>query len=81
MRKMRRAGIVLSAAVTLGSTSALLAQSAPAQIAPDALENGFHNPPDSAKPRTWMHWTNGNVSEEGITKDLEWMKRVGIAGF
>lgn len=28
-----------------------------------------------------MHWTNGNVTEEGITKDLEWMKRVGIAGF
>jgi hypothetical protein len=41
----------------------------------------FQNPPDSAKPRTWWHWTNGNVTETGITKDLEWMKRVGIGGF
>ena len=46
-----------------------------------ALAEGFRNPPDSAKPRTWWHWTGGNVTREGITKDLEWMKRVGIAGF
>src|SRR5580698_3208096 len=47
----------------------------------DDLRRGFENPPDSAKPRTWWHWTNGNVTEAGITKDLEWMKRVGIGGF
>lgn len=47
----------------------------------DALGRGFLAPPDSAKPRTWWHWTNGNVTEEGITKDLEWMKRAGIGGF
>ena len=45
------------------------------------LQEGFHRPPDSARPRTWWHWTNGNVTMEGITKDLEWMKAVGIAGF
>src|SRR6185312_594951 len=37
--------------------------------------------PDSAKPRTWWHWTGGNVTEDGITKDLQWMKRVGIGGY
>lgn len=52
-----------------------------AQPAPDTLEQGFRNPPDSAKPRTWWHWTGGNITKEGITKDLEWMKRVGIGGF
>src|SRR6516165_1822410 len=46
----------------------------------DDLSDGFVNPPDSAKPRTWWHWTAGNVTKEGITKDLEWMKRVGIGG-
>jgi len=81
MRMIRRAGIVLSAVLALGSMDANFAQSAPAQIGSDSLEQGFQTPPDSAKPRTWMHWTNGNVTEEGITKDLEWMKRVGIAGF
>ena len=48
--------------------------------AQDELFRDFQNPPDSAKPRTWWHWTNGNVTEDGITKDLEWMKRVGIGG-
>ena len=76
MRKMRRAACALTAVLTLVCVGAIFAQSTP-----DALEQGFQTPPDSAKPRTWMHWTNGNVSEEGITKDLEWMKRVGIAGF
>jgi hypothetical protein len=47
----------------------------------DALLDGFKTPPDAAKPRTWWHWTNGNVSEAGIVKDLEWMKRAGIGGF
>ena len=47
----------------------------------DALSEGFADPPASARPRTWWHWTGGNVTEEGITKDLEWMKRVGIGGF
>ena len=42
------------------------------------LEEGFKNPPDEAKPRTWWHWISGNVSKSGITKDLEAMKAVGI---
>ncbi len=46
----------------------------------DSLERGFKDPPDSAKPRAWWHWMNGNVTKEGITADLEWMKRVGIGG-
>jgi hypothetical protein len=51
-----------------------------AQDSSDALEQGFKKPPEAAKPRTWWHWTGGNVTKEGITKDLEWMKRIGIAG-
>jgi hypothetical protein len=51
-----------------------------AQAPGDALAEGFRNPPDSAKPRTWWHWTGGNVTKDGITKDLEWMKRSGIGG-
>jgi hypothetical protein len=51
-----------------------------AQGSPDALERGFRTPPEAAKPRVWWHWMNGNVTKEGITADLEWMKRVGIGG-
>lgn len=45
-----------------------------------SLREGFLHPPDSAKPRTWWHWTGGNVTLTGITKDLEWMKSAGIGG-
>src|SRR5262249_27218367 len=47
----------------------------------DELRKGFENPPDSARPLVWWHWMNGNISKEGIKLDLEWMHRVGIAGF
>ena len=51
----------------------------PAERGP--TQNDFENPPDSAKPRAWWHWLSGNLTEPGITADLEWMKRVNIAGF
>src|SRR3990172_12056965 len=68
---------------TLLTSAALLAAwfvlpvAAWAQNQPDQVELGFRNPPDPARPRTWWHWTMSNVTKEGITKDLEWMKRVG----
>lgn len=49
--------------------------------AQNTLFQDFKNPPHSAKPIVWWHWVGGNVTKEGITKDLEWMQRVGIGGF
>jgi hypothetical protein len=46
-----------------------------------AIDQGFAHPPDSARPHTWWHWMNGNVSADGITRDLEGMKRFGLGGF
>lgn len=46
----------------------------------DELADGFRNPPQSARPRVWWHWMNGNVTKEGIDKDLDWMARMGIGG-
>ncbi len=48
--------------------------------AKDALASDFADPPPDARPRVWWHWMNGNVTKDGIAKDLEWMKRVGIGG-
>ena len=50
-----------------------------AQNGGDALRRGFENPPDSAKPRVWWHWMNGNITKDGIQADLEWMKQIGRA--
>lgn len=42
------------------------------------LEKDFLAPPDATKPRCYWYWMDGNYSTNGITKDLEAMKRVGI---
>ncbi len=46
-----------------------------------SIEHSFQSPPSGARPYTWWHWVDGNVSKEGITKDLEAMKAAGIGGF
>ncbi|SEJ91345.1 alpha-L-rhamnosidase [Sphingobium sp. AP50] len=62
------------------------ARDVPAQSAetvkagPDALLSDFQNPPSSARPRVWWHWMNGNVTKDGIDKDLSWLKGAGVGG-
>lgn len=46
----------------------------------DELADAFAHPPDSARPHTFWHWMNGNVTKEGITADLEAMQQAGIGG-
>lgn len=46
----------------------------------NSLEQLFKNPPQDAKPQVWWHWMYGNITKEGITKDLELMKKLGIGG-
>lgn len=43
-------------------------------------ETEFRSPPDEARPLTWWHWLNGNITREGITKDLKAMARIGLGG-
>lgn len=45
-----------------------------------SLEEGFRSPPGEARPLTWWHWLNGNITKEGITADLESMRRAGLGG-
>ncbi len=48
--------------------------------AADVVERGFTHPPGSARPWVYWFWLNGNITSNGITADLEAMKRVGIGG-
>ena len=50
------------------------------EVTVEEIASTFASPPTSYGPYTWWHWMNGNVTREGITADLEAMKRVGIAG-
>lgn len=64
---MALAALSLGAALLTGATAA-------------DLEKDFLHPPDSARPWVYWFWLNGNISSNGITADLEAMKRVGIGG-
>lgn len=77
--------VALVCATALTSFTALAEPPAvPAAAASDRssapLEQQFQEPPNTARPRVWWHWMNGNVTKDGIAKDLAWMKRVGIGG-
>jgi len=42
------------------------------------LEEGFRTPPDSVQIGVYWYWINNNISKDGVVKDLEAMKKVGI---
>jgi hypothetical protein len=50
--------------------------------APDrsALAQSFMAPPNDSKPWVYWWWLESDASKEGITRDLEEMKRQGIGG-
>lgn len=51
------------------------------QVTLNELKANFQNPPQEARPQVWWHWMNGNITKDGIYKDLTWMKRIGLGGF
>lgn len=71
----------LLAALLFGSALPALADPVPDPVPdPRPLDEQFRDPPASARPRVWWHWMNGNITKDGIAKDLAWMKAVGIGG-
>ncbi len=69
---MNKRSIALGLALALGASHLALAA--------DALRDGFKSPPAEARPQVFWQWINGNVTQEGIHLDLEWMKRAGLGG-
>jgi hypothetical protein len=74
--------MVSSSRVSYRTTAAVITLLVPllAFAETDSLLSQFQTPPDDARPRVWWHWMNGNVTWDGAKKDMDWMKRVGIAG-
>lgn len=44
----------------------------------NSLRAGFEKVPDSVKLSIYWYWINGNISETGVTHDLESMAKMGI---
>ena len=66
--------------VNLVVSAALLLSGCSNNVDEYISEDSFMNPPSSVKPRTWMHTMSGNMSKEGMTKDLEAISEAGIGG-
>ncbi len=77
----RCGGAVVAVMVFALAVSAAAQQASEIDVKTDPLRAGFDNPPNSARPRVWWHWMNGNITKDGIQLDLEWMHRIGIGGF
>jgi hypothetical protein len=58
----------------------VLGISAVVAFAETSIEQSFRSPPVEARPWVYWWWLNSNVTREGITRDLEEMKRQGIQG-
>ena len=50
----------------------------PATVEADDLWSRFVHPPASARPGVYWYFMDGNLSREGMTRDLESMKAAGI---
>ncbi|MEN9468881.1 MAG: hypothetical protein RL630_614 [Verrucomicrobiota bacterium] len=46
--------------------------------AEDPLAQQFQNPPEEMKPWCYWYWYKSDITREGVTKDLEAMKKAGI---
>ena len=56
-------------------TLALAMRNVVAALDPETV---FRHPPPRARTGVWWHWMGSNVTKEGIVKDLDWFKEVGI---
>ncbi|RIA43793.1 concanavalin A-like lectin/glucanase superfamily protein [Hephaestia caeni] len=75
------AALAMTAATAQDRATAPAPAPAPAptpSAAPDA--ETFRDPPMSARPGTFYHWMNGNVTKEGLDSDLTGMHEIGLGG-
>lgn len=66
--------------VTLMGSVAVVKDGSAVEMTEASLYEGFVNPADDCRPRTWWHWMDDNVTQYGISKDLEAMKEIGLKG-
>jgi len=62
----------------LGSCSSNITDSGDSGMEELAAE--FKDPPSSSRPRAYWNWLNGDVTKEGLTRDLEEAKDKGLGG-
>ena len=72
---MNDLGMRLGVALALGAAALGTGR---AFAEPDDPEVVFRNPPQRAKTGVWWHWMGTGVSKEGIVRDLDWFRDMGV---
>ena len=78
----RRLLPALAAGLLAGCASANGGADAPVAVARPSASPAlaaFNDPPRSAAPSTFWYWVSDDISTKGLTRDLEVMRRIGIA--
>lgn len=79
MRIIYRSSRVLTLVlIVMGMYNTSFAQHKSKTPAGHSLYSGFKTPPDSIQTSVYWYWISDNISKEGVVKDLESMKKVGI---
>ena len=66
--------------ITAGLLTFSTAWAADKNVSSLDLAEAFRLPPASARPHCFWYWMGGYISREGLTADLEAMKRGGLGG-
>ncbi len=74
--RCRMIGVAGSALACAFAAGPAMAQAA---AAPDLLDS-FRAPPRAARPHSWWHWIDGNISAQEAQADLRWLRSIGIGG-
>ncbi len=78
----RTAGLSVVKVFILTITVLLLCLNTKAQsqspVGLQSIQDSFVHIPDSVQTSIYWYWISGNISKEGVVKDLEAMKKVGI---
>ena len=75
---MSRAGFNLLLTFSIAVTLFAGCHKVSREISLHTLRKGFKNPPESARPGVYWSFMDGNMTREGITRDLESMQEAGI---
>ncbi|MFD2148048.1 glycosyl hydrolase [Mucilaginibacter antarcticus] len=69
---------LLSSVITMNASAQVKPMPNAAMANFKSIETGFITVPDDIQTSVYWYWLSDNVSKEGVVKDLEAMKRVGI---
>ncbi|MES2807506.1 MAG: glycosyl hydrolase, partial [Bacteroidota bacterium] len=69
---------LLSSAITINASAQVKPVSSASVSNFKSIETGFITVPDDIQTSVYWYWLSDNISKEGVIKDLEAMKKVGI---